>query len=210
MKTLEQLLTTGVRRLTPPAAKPLLPKVKVQIGPSFPGWVLRVAAAAVVAVTSLLALWQTGLLENQLFTTASAHQGSQLTLSGQALVFTLFLVLLLVIALIRWPSNWQCLVAITLIIVLVLAGSASMWWVLLHVVLCYAALRLTIMAAAIPWEAQVEWAVLKADLPRDLLVIGATLAIGILGLLATGQHLWGLLVGALVTLGLVWWLRRRP
>ncbi len=194
------------------AARRVLPRVEVVIGPSIPGWVLRVAAALLPFLLTLGVLVRTPMWSDpERQTMIIGVMGSPTLAPSRSATFVgIVLIAAAAIALstLRWPSAWQPLLTVLGVVVMVVLTPGGRWWTLLFAAVGYLGYRLCVLAQAVPWSARVERAVLREAGRTDALILGVTLVIGCLGLVLDGDLTAGLVVGALLLLGLAWWLRR--
>jgi hypothetical protein len=162
-----------------------LPRVGVETGRWVPGWLLRTAAVLVTGGTPLLAAP---------FAPAS---------DGWTMVALIAVALAVATA---WRPGYRvALIAVVVVAVLTAvapdddglaraAGTAP---------LAYVGLRLQVWAAAIWPSARIELAALSRSARTDLIVVAATVLLGVVAALVEGASFAGLAVGAVALLLLV-------
>ena len=171
-----------------------LPCVGVEVGPALPGWALRVAAALMPALLIAVALLRTPL-------TAPPRSATDVAL-------VLAAVAALALGTLWRPGAWQPILAVLAAAGMLALSPDGRWWSLVLAPLGYLAFRLAVLAAAVPWGARVERAVLARAARTDLLVVAVTAVIGCLGLVLDGDRPAGLVLGSFAVLALAWWVRR--
>lgn len=155
---LRELPEPGVRRL---------PRVAVPLGPSLPGWALRVASAVLAGAVLLVATGRVGMDPGVAWTVAGIVVG--------------------VMAIWPAPTVAQGVV--------VLAGLFVAWdpygpfdpVVLALVPPAYALVRLAWWAQRVSLTARIEWAALARGVPRGLAFVAGTVAFGAVVLLLAGR-----------------------
>jgi len=144
-----------------------LPRVAVPLGPSVPGWALRVASAVLAGVVLLVATGRVGMDPDVAWVVTG-------------IVFGVMAV---------WPSPSSAQA------VVVLAGLLVAWdpygpfdpVVLALVPLAYSLVRLSWWAQRVSLIARIEWAALARGVPRGLVFVAGTVAFGALVFLLAGQ-----------------------
>ncbi len=194
------------------ASRRRLPRVEVVTGPTLPGWALRITAALLPLLLTLAALVRTPMWSDPERETAIIGVMGNLTMAPSRSATFVGIVLIAAVALtlstLRWPSAWQPLLTVLGVVLMVVLTPGGRWWTLPFAALGYLGYRLCVLAEAVPWNARLEWAVLRHAAPTDALVLGVTLVIGAIGLVLDGDLTAGLVIGAILLLGLAWWLRR--
>jgi hypothetical protein len=164
-----------------------LPRVDVTLGPWIPGTLLRLAAPLTTATLLLLAA-----------TPAPLPPDLDWTIRALALA-------LAASAIVR-PGHAPALIAVVVTAFLMLATRtphpANTLWL---ASLAYVAYRLGTWSATIGWSTRIELTALARATARDAVVLAVTLAVGGVGLLASGRSLPALLtIGTAGLLALAW------
>lgn len=168
-----------------------LPRVEVELGPTVPGWTLRLAAVTVTTGTLALAASTGSMLEGFAETFRFAAAGLGLWVAWK-------------------PGHRPALVTAVLVASVLAFRSAdgvlaSGAWL---AALVYLGLRLCVWTAATGLAARVELAALRRAARTDGLVVAATVLLGLAAQTVEGGSFAGLAVAATALLGLVLLVRR--